>query len=565
MSDRFDRSARLPFGLRMLQGRRAVGRPFVVLWHFWRRSLQFRTVALSIVLSAAALGGVGTYVSFTIGQGLFSSRLNQVLTESTRATSAAQQVFTSAAATDGDALSRARSLAIAAATQAAPGLSGYDFTTATTASTSQLQGVFKPDTVPEIVSPDLSKAVIGLTTGERWQSVSIPLADGSAHPGVMVGAGIVVPSAGQYQIYYLYDLGDVQSILDLVQRTMLLAGIALVLLIGAVTLLVVRLVVRPIHQVAEVSRELAAGDFERRVPERGEDVLATLARSFNGMADSLQRQITQLANLSRVQQRFVSDVSHELRTPLTTIRLATDVLYNQRDLFEIPTARSAEILQAQVARFESLLADLLEISRIDAHAADLAGHSTSLVAIAAETIDSLGGLADELGTEVTLVAPGGHTDVVVDARRISRIVRNLLANAIEHGEHRPIEVTVDSSESAVALAVRDHGIGLKSADVSRVFDRFWRADPSRQRRTGGTGLGLAISLEDAQLHGGTLEVWSEPGVGAHFVLTLPRTPGLPIGQPPIAVVPPDASRPPTSGASPRGRRGRTRRGERVPR
>jgi two-component system sensor histidine kinase MtrB len=258
------------------------------------------------------------------------------------------------------------------------------------------------------------------------------------------------------------------------------------------------------------------------------------------MAESLQRQITQLANLSRVQQRFVSDVSHELRTPLTTIRLASDVLYDRRGDYDAPTARSAELLRAQVERFESLLADLLEISRMDAQAAELAGEPANLIDLTRECIDALGGLAEETGTEVRLIAPGGHVPVEVDARRVARVVRNLLANAIEHGEGRPVVVTIDSSERAVGLGVRDHGIGLSTADAEHVFDRFWRADPSRQRRIGGTGLGLAISLEDAQLHGGQLEVWSLPRQGANFVLTLPRVQGETDLGHPVPLVPDDA-------------------------
>ncbi len=122
----------------------------------------------------------------------------------------------------------------------------------------------------------------------------------------------------------------------------------------------------------------------------------------------------------------------------------------------------------------------------------------------------------------------------MDARRIRRIVRNLLGNAIEHGEGKPITVTIDSNATAVAIAVRDHGIGMTRADADRVFDRFWRADPSRQRTTGGTGLGLAISLEDATLHAGWLNVWSAEGRGSCFRLTLPRSPRAPIESSPLA-------------------------------
>ena len=305
------------------------------------------------------------------------------------------------------------------------------------------------------------------------------------------------------------------------------------------TWVVVRLVVGPIRLAAETAEKLAAGELEQRIPERGDDVIATLARSFNGMADSLQKQIVRLATLSQVQQRFVSDVSHELRTPLTTIRLAGDVLYDQRDTFPPATARTAELLRTQVQRFEILLADLLEMSRYDAGAVKLDTEPTNLVRLVEDAVEAVASLAETKGSELRVVAPGGYFEAEVEARRVRRILQNLLGNAIDHGEGRPIIVYVDSDESAVALAVRDYGIGMTSAAMERVFDRFWRADPSRQRTTGGTGLGLAISLEDAALHGGWLEVWSAPGEGSCFRLTLPRTAGGVLRSSPLELPPVD--------------------------
>ena len=240
------------------------------------------------------------------------------------------------------------------------------------------------------------------------------------------------------------------------------------------------------------------------------------------MADSIESQIKELADLSLVQQRFVSDVSHELRTPLTTIRLAADMINDQREDFDPATARAAELLLAQVQRFETLLGDLLEISRYDAGSVQLELEPTSMAHLAEDVLASMSQLAEQHGSDVRLVAPGGYSPVEMDPRRVRRIVRNLIGNAIEHGEGRPIVVTVDSDQQAVALGVRDFGLGMKPEDVERVFDRFWRADPSRKRTIGGTGLWMSIALGDARLHGGTLAVWSELGRGTNVVLTLPR-------------------------------------------
>ncbi len=521
----------------LLRTRRTVGAPV----RLWRRSLRVRTVLTTLLLSSIALAAVGTVVSFTIGRGLFEDRKQQVLAESSRAIVAAQDLAETGTANTnlGSLQATQRAAIVRIRTAARP--DGLWWTRSGGSGGAPVGDVFVPDVnVQTLVSRSLRRSLETDLPRQHWQSVGIAR-DGVVRPGIVVG-DVVNFAGGRSAVYLVYDIQDVQDTLALVQRSLLIGGLALLVLIGAVTTIVASVVVAPLRQAARVSEQLAAGHLERRIPERGQDVVAVLARSFNRMAESLQRQITQLGNLSRVQQRFVSDVSHELRTPLTTIRLASDVLYAARDRYDAPTARSAELLRAQVERFEALLADLLEISRMDAHAADVSGEPTNLVDLAREAIDALGNLAEETGTSVHLVAPGGHAAVVVDARRIARIVRNLLSNALEHGEGRPIVVTVDSSVDAVALGVRDHGIGMTEEDAARVFDRFWRADPSRRRRIGGTGLGLAISLEDAQLHGGVLEVWSRRAHGSNFVLTLPRQAVVAELGRPVPLVPSDGVR-----------------------
>ncbi|MFP5290599.1 MAG: ATP-binding protein, partial [Actinomycetes bacterium] len=161
------------------------------------------------------------------------------------------------------------------------------------------------------------------------------------------------------------------------------------------------------------------------------------------------------------------------------------------------------------------------------------------VRLVEDSLEGIRPLADEKGSELRLVAPGGYFEADADARRLRRILQNLLGNAVDHGEGRPVVVYVDSDADAVAIAVRDFGIGMNPEELERVFDRFWRADPSRQRSTGGTGLGLAIATEDAHLHGGTLDVWSVEGEGSCFRLTLPRRPGQPVTGSPIELPPVD--------------------------
>jgi len=508
----------------------------------WRSSLQFRTVTISVVLSGVAILVVGVYMSVSIGNDLFQSRLSQVLLDSNRAATSAQGILDAS-----DAVDRVQVQA----------LLGSARTSITTASSSRLIAVLRvpgqgsSTVAPQdsstfgnstnVVSSDLRKAVQDTSEKQFWQSVSLVNEAGAPIPGIVVGSQLTVPVAGRYELYIGYSLQDSETTLLFVQQTLGFAGLTLVLLIGGVSWVIVRFVVSPIRVAAETSERLASGDLEVRIPEKGQDVIATLARSFNGMADSLQSQIKKLADLSEVQQRFVSDVSHELRTPLTTIRLAGDVLYDQRANFPPATGRTAELLHAQVERFEVLLSDLLEISRYDAGSVQLESEPTNLVHLAEDAIEGLRVLAESKGSDLRLVAPGGYLNADVDPRRIRRILHNLLGNAIEHGEGRPVVISVDSNTDSVALAVRDYGLGMSQAEVAHVFDRFWRADPSRQRTIGGTGLGLSIAREDATVHGGWLQVWSAPGRGACFRLTLPRLAGGVLTVSPIPLPPDDAA------------------------
>jgi two-component system sensor histidine kinase MtrB len=253
-----------------------------------------------------------------------------------------------------------------------------------------------------------------------------------------------------------------------------------------------------------------------------QDEIATLGTAFNEMAESLEKQIARLENLSRVQQRFVSDVSHELRTPLTTLRMASEVINASRDSFDPVVARSTELLVAQLDRFERLLEDLLEVSRFDAEVAVIEAVDFDIVMLANRCAEDLGLVAKERSTDLRIYSIAESINVKADIRRVERILRNLFSNAIDHAEEKPVSITIVASEHDVAVGVRDHGIGLDENALTRVFDRFWRADPSRARTRGGTGLGLSIALEDARLHNGELEAWGRPGKGAHFVLTLPR-------------------------------------------
>lgn len=506
----------------------------------WRVSLQFRTVLITVLLSGIAIVSTGGYLSYSISGNLFQSRLSQVTADTYRAADSAQGYLDAATVSNRQELEAVMSTVRSAVRDASSSpLIAIVRSPGQDASSIAPQDVYYRD-LQGVITDDLRSRVQADEQGQYWQSVTLPSTDGG-QPGIVVGSTLELPSsAGRYELYIGYSLADAEATLHFVQQVLGIAGLLLILLIGGVSWIVVRLVVAPVRLAALTSQRLAAGDLEVRIPVTGDDVIATLGRSFNGMADSLQAQISELATLSRVQQRFVSDVSHELRTPLTTMKLAGDVLYDQREDFPPVAERTTELLHGQIERFETLLADLLEISRHDAGSVTLELEPTNLVRLAGDEIESMRGLAEANGSTLTLSAPGGYFDAEMDPRRIRRILRNLLGNAIEHGSGHEIVVTVDSNASSVAVAVRDYGHGMTPEEVARVFDRFWRADPSRKRTLGGTGLGLAIAQEDAALHHGRLEVWSLPDKGACFRLTVPRRRGAVIESSPIPLPPVDA-------------------------
>ena len=510
--------------------------------HAWRVSLLFRTVVMATVATTVAIIIATVWAALAIQSDLYSARTVQVEEDTKRAIDFTQEnLYNAAPATDRAAIqslwqSMLKDFEASSSTRLIvggpiPGLTNDDAPSAFKASSE----VFDASLVPD----GLREQVRTVPETQWLQPIGLPGVDGRTVPAIVVGQQIQLPPVGSYEIYFAYPLTDVVETLAFVQGALAFTGIALVVIMGAIVWLVMRSVVAPVVDVSRASARFADGDLSARLVESGEDELAVLSRSFNQMADSIENQIRELADLSLVQQRFVSDVSHELRTPLTTIQLAAEVLHGDRETFEPIAARSAELLHDQVARFEQLLTDLLEISRYDAGSVELEREEISMSDVAEQVAESMRQVAWQNDTELRFRGADGDDVILMDPRRIRRILRNLVGNAIEHGEHRAVFVTVAQNDTAVSVGVRDQGLGMRPEHVERVFDRFWRADPSRQRTLGGTGLGLAIALGDARLHDGGIDVWSEVGVGTHFVLTLPRTPDAGDVVPPITAQPTD--------------------------
>ncbi|MCA5894639.1 HAMP domain-containing histidine kinase [Isoptericola sp. NEAU-Y5] len=497
--------------------------------------MQLRVVASALAVGFLAASLLGVYLSFSIRDGLFEQRVDRIELENAAMAEQVRTSFSSSPATTTSDLTTL--LTTMVQTLAVGASSAQDFLLLSGPDVSVR--LVEPATevgLEEIVSPELRVATLA-SDGQVLQSVRIPaeFTDSDAsEPGVVVGSTVEVPTIGTYELYAVYSLQAEQETLSFVQRILAIGATAILVLIGVLTWFVTRQTVAPVRRAATVASRLADGHLDERMSgSRGHDEMATLARTFNEMAANLEDQIARMEELSTAQRRFVSDVSHELRTPLTTIRMAGDVIHGSRDDLDPAARRSAELLQTQLDRFELLLTELLEISRFDAGAAVLDVELRDLRELVNRVVEGAAPLAESKSVFLSVTLPEEPATADVDPRRVERIVRNLVVNAVEHAEGRPVEVEVAADARAVAVVVRDHGVGLTPDQLQRVFDRFWRADPARARTTGGTGLGLAISLEDARLHAGWLEVTGKIGEGSTFRLTLPRRAGIRLERSPL--------------------------------
>ena len=401
----------------------------------WRSSLQLRVLTTTMLLGLVAVAFIGTVLSERISSDLFERRTAEVLQEAERAREQMQSNFDASAARTATEISELFQFSVGQSLRSGSADRAVFLL--------RTPGTFPPVLVSDYVSNEALRSLItpelraetSAGTGQRWQSVAIPPGPGGAGgvvPGIMVGSAVQVNVMGQYELYVLFPLSTEQEVLGFVQRTMALGGALLVALLVGMTWLVTSQTVRPVRTAARVAERLADGHLTERMHVRGPDEMATLARSFNEMAESLQDQIERMEQLSALQRTFVSDVSHELRTPMTTVRIAAEMIHAGRDEFPPELKRSAELMATQRDRFEELLADLLEISRFDAGAAVLDAERRDVRDVVAAAVDTVTSLAERRGSWLRVEVPERATPVDLDPRRVERIMRNLLVNAIEH-------------------------------------------------------------------------------------------------------------------------------------
>ena len=515
--------------------------PFRASHRLWVHSLQFRSVTSAGIMMLIAFIAVGTSLSNQIATSLFENKKNQALEESIKGFDNVQSVFdgSSEARTDSEIrrnVTRALTLLDASGdTQRRWVLVPLD---------QQSKKGFIPEqsgdnaldaaTIPE----DFKSTVRDSPGGVFWEKKDLSepeKSNGEPYPALIIGTSVSIPQNPDYGLFVVYDLSESSSTITYINVVLGTGFTVLLILVLSIVWFVTRLAVRPITLTAITAEKLAAGDLNRRVSVRGKHQAARLGISFNKMADSLQDQITQLERLSTLQQRFVSDVSHELRTPLSTVRLSSELLYDSRDTLNPVQSRSVELMHNQVDRFQALLSDLLEISRFDAGSAVLNIDAEDFMSVLNDVLVEVIPHLERTGTRLIVHSEQAHIDIDIDRVRIERVLRNLLFNAIEHGESKPVDIYIATNATNLGVAVRDHGIGLSEEEAAQVFNRFWRADTSRKRTLGGTGLGLSITAEDVRLHGGRIEAWGMKGKGACFTMNLPLVHGGELGPSPVLI------------------------------
>src|SRR3954465_4400570 len=328
------------------------------------------------------------------------------------------------------------------------------------------------------------------------------------------------------------DLSDVQTTVRALIYAQLGIGPAVLLVLGVAGYWVVHRSLRPLVEVEQTAAAIAAGQLDRRVPERdARTEVGRLSLALNGMLAQIQRAVASSNSSAEAarssedrMRRFITDASHELRTPLTTIR-------GFAELYRQGAARDVEMLMSRIEsesrRMGLLVEDLLLLARLDAQR-PLDRHRVDLLALASDSVHDARSIAPKRPVTMEVIDGPGTPEVLGDEARLRQVLGNLVANALQHTpESASIAIRVGTKQDSAILEVADEGPGMSREDAHRVFERFYRTDSSRDRASGGTGLGLSIVDSLVYAHGGTVTVTTAPGRGCRFTVKLPRIADVP--------------------------------------
>lgn len=273
-----------------------------------------------------------------------------------------------------------------------------------------------------------------------------------------------------------------------------------------------RRIVAPVRALTNAAGRLGAGDLNQRVDADGEGEIAELGRAFNAMADDLQQSL-------QSQRNMIADTAHELRTPLSNIKGYVEAI---RDKVIEPDEETIGVIDHEASTLSRLVEDLQELSMLEAGQVALQLQPEDPAALIQQTVNAQRTSAAAQGIELVTVVPETLPLVSIDHHRIGQVLRNLVSNALIHsGKGDSVTVAAVEVGDMVEVSVADTGEGIPPADLPHVFERFYRADKSRNRATGGHGLGLTVSKGLIEAHGGTISVETEHGLGSRFTFTLP--------------------------------------------
>lgn len=359
------------------------------------------------------------------------------------------------------------------------------------------EGIFLADSSGHIIA-DSSRKLQGQAVLAEWADAGLPI----IYQGKTVGALYFDPRSVPIE----------GSFLAAINRRLFLAIAAAGLAALALTWLFSRHLLRPVEALTTAARRMQHGDLSQRVPVHSSDELGDLAKAFNAMASSLAKAETQ-------RRQLIGDVAHELRTPLTTIQGYLEAL---RDGVVEPDRETLASLHDEAALLHRLIDDLQELTLAEAGQLRLNPQPTDIVDLIQHSVAAL--QPEAMAREIALRSelPDALPEANVDPERIGQVLRNLLRNALAYTPAKgQIIVAGQRQGESIEIQVRDTGVGIAAEHLPHIFERFYRADPSRSRSTGGAGLGLAIARQLVEAHGGRIWVESAPDQGSIFYFTLP--------------------------------------------
>jgi two-component system, OmpR family, sensor histidine kinase MtrB len=369
-----------------------------------------------------------------------------------------------------------------------------------------------PEAVLQLLAP-LRAVVARGELGYQWMTLG-------GKPSLVVGARL--PPAGP-DFYFVHDASDIEVALSQLRLALGAGTVLLALLALVAARAAARGVLAPVEAAGRAAERIERGDLSARVPVTSRDEFGAWAERFNRMAAALDETIGRLRESQAQNRRFVADVSHELRTPLSALVAEASIIRDHLDALPPEARRAGELLAGDVARLRTLVDELMELSRFDASAEQVDAEPVDLVALVRT-------IATARLPEAHLALPAVPLVVATERRRLERILGNLLDNAREHAGAEAVDVELLQGVDEVVIAVADRGPGVPTDRLARIFERFYKADPSR--RSGSSGLGLAIAAEHAELLGGRLSAANRPEGGLRIELRLPVTGSLPAGDVP---------------------------------